>query len=360
MHKASLVLAAGADFRLLGPRATMLPATKPVVAVTAVRTGCGKSQTSRRVGEDPPRRRSPRRARPAPDAVRRSRGDGGPALRDARGHRRGASDHRGARGVRAAGSAGDDRLRGRRLRRDPRARRGGGRRHHLGRRQQRLLVLRARPHHRRRRSAARRARARLPPRRDEPPAGRRRRRQQDRERRDRRDRARPRGRPQRQPRRRHRVRALAGHARARARRSRASACSSSTTGRRSRTAAWSSAPAPSPRAPPARPSSSIRVRTRSARSPTSSRAIRTSTSCRRWATPTSSCAELEQTIDACDCDVVVTGTPIDLSRLIHSRHPIRHASYDLEETGGVAARGRPRTGDRGRVRGAARYFSVLR
>ncbi len=45
--------------------------------------------------------------------------------------------------------------------------------------------------------------------------------------------------------------------------------------------------------------------------------------------------ELEQTIDACDCDVVVTGTPIDLSRLIHSRHPIRHASYDLEEAGGV-------------------------
>jgi predicted GTPase len=51
MHKASLVLAAGADFRLLGPRATMLVATCPVIAVTAVRTGCGKSQTSRRVGE---------------------------------------------------------------------------------------------------------------------------------------------------------------------------------------------------------------------------------------------------------------------------------------------------------------------
>ncbi|HVS84200.1 MAG TPA: hypothetical protein VHD91_01050, partial [Gaiellaceae bacterium] len=49
MHKASLVLAAGADFRLLGPRSTMLLATKPVVAVTAVRTGCGKSQTSRYV-----------------------------------------------------------------------------------------------------------------------------------------------------------------------------------------------------------------------------------------------------------------------------------------------------------------------
>jgi predicted GTPase len=50
MHKASLVLAAGADFRLLGPRTTMLESTKPVVAVCAVRTGAGKSQTSRRIG----------------------------------------------------------------------------------------------------------------------------------------------------------------------------------------------------------------------------------------------------------------------------------------------------------------------
>jgi predicted GTPase len=51
MHKASAVLAAGADFTLLGPDATMLKSTKPVVAVCAVRTGCGKSQTSRKVGE---------------------------------------------------------------------------------------------------------------------------------------------------------------------------------------------------------------------------------------------------------------------------------------------------------------------
>jgi predicted GTPase len=50
MHKASLVLATGADFRLLGPRATMLKAERPVIAVTAVRTGCGKSQTSRKIG----------------------------------------------------------------------------------------------------------------------------------------------------------------------------------------------------------------------------------------------------------------------------------------------------------------------
>ena len=50
MHKASAVLAAGADFRLLGPRATMLRSAKLVVAISAVRTGAGKSQTSRRVG----------------------------------------------------------------------------------------------------------------------------------------------------------------------------------------------------------------------------------------------------------------------------------------------------------------------
>jgi len=49
MHKASLVLALGADFRLLGPHATMLQSACPVVAVGAVRTGSGKSQTTRRV-----------------------------------------------------------------------------------------------------------------------------------------------------------------------------------------------------------------------------------------------------------------------------------------------------------------------
>jgi predicted GTPase len=51
MHTASTVLAAGANFVLLGPDATMLEATVPVVAVTAVRTGVGKSQTTRAVAE---------------------------------------------------------------------------------------------------------------------------------------------------------------------------------------------------------------------------------------------------------------------------------------------------------------------
>src|SRR5690349_10234505 len=51
MHKASIVLAAGADFRLMGPDETMLHSSKPVVAVCATRTGCGKSQTSRKIGQ---------------------------------------------------------------------------------------------------------------------------------------------------------------------------------------------------------------------------------------------------------------------------------------------------------------------
>ncbi|WP_087035312.1 cyclic 2,3-diphosphoglycerate synthase [Thermococcus litoralis] len=51
MHLASRAHAAGADFWLLGPKSTMIKSTKPVVAVTAVRTGCGKSQTSRKVAQ---------------------------------------------------------------------------------------------------------------------------------------------------------------------------------------------------------------------------------------------------------------------------------------------------------------------
>jgi len=47
MHKASIVLASGADFLLLGPEQTMLQAKVPVIATSAVRTGCGKLQTTR-------------------------------------------------------------------------------------------------------------------------------------------------------------------------------------------------------------------------------------------------------------------------------------------------------------------------
>ena len=49
MHKASIVLAAGASFKLVGPRASMLQAKVPLVSICAVRTGAGKSQTTRKV-----------------------------------------------------------------------------------------------------------------------------------------------------------------------------------------------------------------------------------------------------------------------------------------------------------------------
>lgn len=51
MHKASIALSSGADFRLMGPKTTMLKAKVPVVSVGAVRTGSGKSQTSRQVAK---------------------------------------------------------------------------------------------------------------------------------------------------------------------------------------------------------------------------------------------------------------------------------------------------------------------
>jgi len=51
MHKASAVLAAGASFKFIGTATTMLKSSKPVVAICAVRTGSGKSQTTRRVAQ---------------------------------------------------------------------------------------------------------------------------------------------------------------------------------------------------------------------------------------------------------------------------------------------------------------------
>ena len=51
MHKASWVMSMGPDFIMMGPKSTMLRSTKPVISICAVRTGCGKSQTTRRVSE---------------------------------------------------------------------------------------------------------------------------------------------------------------------------------------------------------------------------------------------------------------------------------------------------------------------
>ncbi len=49
MERSAIVNAAGADFMLMGPKHTMIESSKPVIAVCAVRTGCGKSQTSRKI-----------------------------------------------------------------------------------------------------------------------------------------------------------------------------------------------------------------------------------------------------------------------------------------------------------------------
>ncbi|RDE16744.1 MAG: GTPase [Candidatus Thorarchaeota archaeon] len=48
-HKIAWVNSLGPDFRIMGPKTTMLKSNKPVIAVCAVRTGCGKSQTSRKI-----------------------------------------------------------------------------------------------------------------------------------------------------------------------------------------------------------------------------------------------------------------------------------------------------------------------
>ncbi|MEI6092294.1 MAG: cyclic 2,3-diphosphoglycerate synthase [bacterium] len=51
MNKASWVMSMGPDFIMMGPKSTMIKSTKPVISICAVRTGCGKSQTTRKVSE---------------------------------------------------------------------------------------------------------------------------------------------------------------------------------------------------------------------------------------------------------------------------------------------------------------------
>ena len=51
MHKGAIVNAAGADFKMMGMSRTAVKSTKPVIGICAIRTGCGKSQTTRRVAE---------------------------------------------------------------------------------------------------------------------------------------------------------------------------------------------------------------------------------------------------------------------------------------------------------------------
>ena len=236
MHLGSRALAAGADYLLLSPRDTMLPSTKPCVAICAVRTGSGKSQTTARVAEllreSGKKVAVLRHPMPYGDLAKQACS----ASSATRTSRRRLHD-RGARGVRAAPRGGQPRVRRHRLRGDPRAGRARSRRDPVGRRQQRHAVHPARRAHRRRRSAPPGPRASLPPRRDEPAHGRRVRREQDRQRaaggNRRRARLDPRAQPGRDgrasPRRRSTSRATRP-------RSTASAFWRSRTGRRSRTA----------------------------------------------------------------------------------------------------------------------------
>ena len=152
MHQASRVLAAGADFALLGPDSTAIPCSVPVISVLAVRTGAGKSPASRFVADlllarGPAARLSS--AIPCPTGISSPSGcSASPALEDL--DRYGATveereDYephirRGSRGVGRGGLPGH-RGRGRE----------GGVAHHLGRGQQRLLLPALRPGDRRRR-----------------------------------------------------------------------------------------------------------------------------------------------------------------------------------------------------------------
>ena len=183
----------------------------------------------------------------------------------------------------------------------------------------------------------------LPPGRDEPPDGRRGRRQQGGQRRPGPGRAGARGHRLDQPGRRPSSRRTRRSRSSTAPRSSERRCSSSRTARRSRTAGCRSAQAWSPRSAAEQARSSTRGRTRSGRSQRPTSATRTSARCSpRWATRDEQLHELEQTINAADCDVVVSATPIDLTRLIDSRHPMRHATYELRGDREADARRRAR------------------
>ena len=163
MHRSALVNALGADFRLLGPEHTMVKSTKPVIAVCAVRTGAGKSQTTRKIqttlraaGKKVVTIRHPM---PYGDLVKQRVH----ALRHRRGPRQEQLHHRGDGRVRASRHGRQRDLLRRRLRGNSARGREGSRHHPLGRRQQRLRLLQARPLHHGRRPASSRRRPRVLP-----------------------------------------------------------------------------------------------------------------------------------------------------------------------------------------------------
>ena len=172
MHAASRVLAAGADFVLLGPSRTMLPSLRRVVAVGAVRTGAGKSQTTRYIAAAARRARPQARSSSAtrcPTATSwPSASSASPRSRTSTATRRTIEEReeyephieRGHGGLRRRGLRGDPPRRPR-----PRPTSSSGTAATTTSRST------GRPVHRRRRPAAGRSRAPLPPGRAQPPDG---------------------------------------------------------------------------------------------------------------------------------------------------------------------------------------------
>ena len=161
MHKASLVLSLGADFRL--HRSGCDDGAVDQAGHQRVRRPDGRRQV-RHLSANlrAAARQGPQgRRHPPPHAVPRPERHARRALRERGRPRRARRDRRGARGVRAPGRGGRHRVRGRRLRGDSARSREGGRRHRVGRRQQRLAVLRVRPRDRGARPAPSRPRARV-------------------------------------------------------------------------------------------------------------------------------------------------------------------------------------------------------
>ena len=189
MHRSAIVNALGADFRLIGPDHVMVKSTKPVIAVCAVRTGAGKSQTTRKIQtmlrEAGKKVVSIRHPMPYGDLVKQ-RVQRFATVEDLARHECTIEEMEEYEPHIVAGNV---IYAGRRLRGDPARGREGGRRHPLGRRQQRLQLLQGRPVHHRRRSASSRRRSPLLPRRGQSAARRRRRAQQDRHGRPRRHRS---------------------------------------------------------------------------------------------------------------------------------------------------------------------------
>ena len=111
MHAASRVLAAGADFTLLGPDRTMVPSSRPVIAIGRDADRL-RARARRRATWRPSSPPWPHAGRhPPSDALRRPRRPARPALRDLRRPRPVRDDDRGARGVRAASRCRPDRVR---------------------------------------------------------------------------------------------------------------------------------------------------------------------------------------------------------------------------------------------------------